>query len=163
MTTLAVDPGTIQTAFVLWDGQQIIEADTIPNNQMLAYLEKEHSQDTLCGIEMVESYGMAVGKEVFETVVWIGRFYQQATLSHFLPPQLVYRRYVKIHHCHDPRAKDTNIRQSLIDKYGPPGVKKSPGVTYGLVKHEWSAFAIATYLTEKDALEKQQTQLTGIA
>lgn len=126
----------------------MLEANTIANSAMLERLKGEF-KDTSCAIEMVESYGMAVGKEVFETVLWVGRFYQQWFINNDLPVELIYRRQIKLHHCQSARAKDTNIRQALMDKYGPPGVKKAPGVTYGLVKHEWSAFAIATFMTER--------------
>jgi hypothetical protein len=58
---------------------------------------------------------------------------------------MVYRNAVKLHICGTPRAKDPNIRQALIDKYGAPGTKKNPGPTYGVSSHLWSALAIADY------------------
>lgn len=94
-------------------------------------------------IEMIASYGMPCGKEVFETCLWIGRF-----TEHCREPRLVYRRDIKMHHCGSARAKDANIRQALIDKYGAPGTKKNPGATYGLKSHLWAAFALATFISE---------------
>jgi len=146
MTVLALDPGTHESAYVHWsdaDGGRIMAAGILPNDEMLATVMLGVEADTI-GIEMVACYGMAVGKEVFETCVWIGRFVERCTQT----PQLIYRRDVKLHHCNSAKAKDANIRQALIDKYGAPGTKKQPGVTYGLKSHLWAAFAIATFLTE---------------
>ena len=92
-------------------------------------------------IEMVASYGMAVGKEVFETVRWIGRFQQCWRDPDAV--RLIYRRDVKLHLCGSPRAKDANIRQALIDQLGPVGVKREPGPLYGVKSHAWSALAVA--------------------
>ena len=39
-------------------------------------------------IERVASYGMAVGRDVFETCEWVGRFTQAARV----PPDYVYRQ-----------------------------------------------------------------------
>lgn len=50
---------------------------------------------------------------------------------------------VKKHLCHNGAAKDSNIRQALIDRFGPPGVKKEPGILYGVKKDIWAAMAIA--------------------
>lgn len=147
MNVLAIDPGTEESAIVQWDGTKIIAAEIMPNQAMLYHLERTIRMGTLLAIEMVASYGMPVGKEVFETVFWIGRFYQAWDNEAIR----VFRLDVKRHHCHDTRAKDANIRQVLIDKYGPPGTKKAPGITYPLKSHLWSAFAIATYVTEKAA------------
>jgi hypothetical protein len=97
-------------------------------------------------IEMVASYGMPVGREVFETVRWIGRF-QQA----WRDPEtvrFVYRKDVKLHLCGSARAKDANIRQALIDKLGPVGTKAVPGPLYGVKSHIWSALAVAVTALE---------------
>lgn len=147
---IAIDPGTTKSAIVRWDGSRITCADIQQNEGIAVGLDCSFNPQTdlLC-IEMVASYGMAVGKEVFETVRWIGHFeriwlYRRPTV----PSRLIYRRDVKLHHCGSARAKDANIRQALIDKYGAPGTKKSPGATYGLKSHLWSAFAIAAYVAE---------------
>jgi hypothetical protein len=94
---------------------------------------------------MIASYGMAVGREVFETCVWIGRFIQaRQPMQH----ELIYRRDVKIHLCGSPRAKDANIRQSLLDKFGEVGTKKNPGPLFGVKSHVWSALAVAVTALE---------------
>ncbi|WP_274347012.1 hypothetical protein [Xanthomonas campestris] len=96
--------------------------------------------DTLA-IEMIASYGMPVGREVFETCVWVGR-YQQAWRSPEAV-QLVYRRDVKLHLCGNAKAKDANIRQALLDLIGPQGTKRAPGPTYGVKSHAWAALGVA--------------------
>ena len=52
------------------------------------------------------------------------------------------------------RAKDSNIRQAVMDMYGSSkevaiGNKKKPGPLYGVVKDIWSSLAIAITHTEK--------------
>lgn len=151
---IAIDPGTTESAFVVWDGQKIYQRGILPNAQVLALLRADRTFDDgdLC-IEMIASYGMAVGKEVFQTVLWIGRFSEAWAQSAQREARLIYRQEVKLHHCHSARAKDGNIRQALIDKYGAPGTKKAPGLTYGISSHLWSAFAIATYISETRSQE----------
>ena len=74
---------------------------------------------------MVASYGMPVGKEVFDTCVWIGIYVQQA---HELgkSTEFIYRKDEKMNICHSMKAKDSNIRQALIDRFGQVGTKKNP-------------------------------------
>jgi hypothetical protein len=96
-------------------------------------------------IEMVACYGMPVGQETFETVLWIGRFVQVWTPK---PWTRVYRRDVKLHLCHSARAKDAHVRMALLDKFGPGrqkaiGTRKHPGPLYGIKSHVWSALAVA--------------------
>ena len=99
-----------------------------------------YSLDVLA-IEMIASYGMAVGKEVYETVRWIGRF--QECWAHPDEVKLVYRRDVKLHLCGSSKAKDPNVRQALLDLLGPQGNKRNPGPTYGVKSHAWAALAVA--------------------
>lgn len=146
MRVLAIDPGTTESAYVTWDNELKQQWSGFVNNDALLD-ELRRVRCSVAAIEMVASYGMAVGREVFETCVWIGRF-QQVLLDSYCNVELIKRQPVKLHHCQSPKAKDGNVRQALIDKYGPPGTKKAPGLTYGLKSHTWQAFAIATYVTE---------------
>lgn len=164
---LAIDPGTTQSAYVLWDGKQIEQSNILPNEDLVDVLcnslfEAFPPAPIQCAIEMIAHYGtgMPAGKEVFETCVWIGEFSQAWKCSQFNPygvkPDLIERRHIKMHHCQSNRAKDPHIRQALIDKYGAPGTKKSKGVTYGMKSHLWASFALATYVTETQYMGKLQ-------
>jgi len=136
---LAIDPGTTESGWVYFWRGKVVGAGVMPNDDLLKMVA-ESGADILA-IEMIASYGMAVGKEVFETCVWIGRF--QQTWRSPKSVRLVYRKDVKLHLCGTPRAKDGNIRQALIDKLGPPGKKAAPGPTYGVSSHAWAALGVA--------------------
>ena len=141
---LGIDPGPEESGWVMLNADFVSAAGVDDNHQVLRMVSDFPARETVA-IEMIASYGMAVGKDVFETVFWIGRFYQafQGVRIHRIP-----RLDVKMHLCHDSRAKDANIRQALIDKLGPPGTKQSPGATYGVTKHAWAALAVAVTAAE---------------
>jgi hypothetical protein len=145
MSILAIDPGATESGWAILADGRVLDSGVHGNSTILMWLDASAAdvrlhQATLA-IEMIASYGMAVGREVFETCVWVGRF-QQAWHT---PDEvrLVYRRDVKLHLCGSPRAKDPNIRQALLDKLGPPGTKKAPGPTHGVKSHAWAALAVA--------------------
>lgn len=139
---LAIDPGSAQTALVEWDGERIVARHLVPNAQTIELVYASQAAEVV--VEMVASYGMPVGREVFETVLWIGRFIEKAASSG-KPVRTVYRKDIKLHLCHSMRAKDGNVRQALIDRLGEPGTKKAPGVTYGISKDLWAALAVAVF------------------
>jgi len=142
MIVLSIDPGPELSAWVLWDGQNILGKNISYNQEMIdnSYLWDMKT----CGvdvfvIEKIMSYGMVVSTSIFDTVFWSGRFCQSWGKGFERVP----RMDVKMHICHSSRAKDSNIRQALIDRFGPPGTKKKQGLTYGLRKDLWAAFALA--------------------
>ena len=137
---LAIDPGTEQSGWCRFSGGEVLASGVLPNSELLPFLGPYHYPYTLA-IEMVASYGMPVGREVFETCVWIGRFIQ----AWHKPDEvkLIYRRDVKLALCGSMKAKDANIRQALLDKLGPVGTKKAPGPLYGVKSHAWAAVAVA--------------------
>lgn len=145
MIILGIDPGPEQSALVRIDicEHPIIYSHKIINNDCINVF---NAPCTNIAIEMIASYGMPVGKSVFETCVWIGRFIEILSGKTI---HRITRNEVKNNLCHSSRAKDSNIRQALIDRFGAPGTKKNPGVTYGLKKDEWSALAVATTLYDK--------------
>ena len=156
MTFLAIDPGTDKSGYVVYR-DSVLASGVMPNDEMLAYIQRSHMQINAysLAIEMVSSYGMPVGREVFETVRWIGRF-QQA----WYEPEKVnyaYRRDVKLHLCGTARAKDANIRKALLDlfprtgggKTPQVGTKSAPGPLYGVSSHAWSALAVAVFVSDK--------------
>jgi hypothetical protein len=147
---LAIDPGTTESAYIDYLVGQTPARSAFgktPNVDVLTVLGANaaypQAYDAIA-IEMIACYGMPVGKEVFDTAVWIGRFWQAARA----PVTLVYRREVKMHLCGTMKAKDAHIRQALLDRFGPQGTKKKPGPTYGLKADVWSALAIAVTFAE---------------
>ncbi len=134
---LAIDPGPLQSGLVVWNGTSILYLEIVDNERIILEDLNLIEADVLV-IEQIKSYGMSVSDSIFDTVFWTGRFCQKWEGDWFRVP----RREVKMHLCGTMRAKDSNIRQALIDRFGPPGVKKSPGLTYGLKKDLWSAFAL---------------------
>jgi len=147
MTVLAIDPGPEQSAYVLFEEGVLTAHGKEPNARMLALIGS-HWPYVPVVFEQVASYGMPVGAEVFETVFWTGRMFE-AVIQHVLYPGVsrMPRRDVKLHLCGQARAKDSNIRQALIDRFGGKdaaiGKKASPGPLYGLKADEWQALALA--------------------
>lgn len=142
---LAIDPGTTQSAFLIWNGS-VLDSGFVDNQLLLWKLRDNRLPAAFCAIEMIASYGMPAGRELFETCLWIGRFEERT--KEFMPVHLIYRRDIKLHLCMSARAKDGNVRQALIDKHGAPGTKKNPGPTYGIHSHLWAALAVASYAAD---------------
>lgn len=156
MIVLAIDPGPTQSAWSAVDvaSGELRKFAIQPNEHLLDELRDAadhfHYVDQVV-IEKVEGFGMAVGAEVFETVYWTGRF---AEAAHPLPVDRVGRKAVKIHLCGVARAKDPNIRQALIDRFGGSaaiGKKATPGPLYGVAGDVWSALAVAVTWADQHA------------
>jgi hypothetical protein len=147
MIYLGIDPGPVESAFVWWDAEseRVIRLESIPAFQITAYILKDLIRKVdHVSMEWMECFGMAVGQETFRTVAGIGWF--ASLLSSFdRPLRLVPRRSVKMHLCNSMRAKDANVRQALIDRFGKVGTKKQPGKLYGVATHYWAALGVAVY------------------
>ena len=150
MKVLAIDPGNRQSAWCMIDGETLrpLFFDKEENQAVLEAVQ-HLSYDSVV-IERVASYGMAVGRDMFETCEWVGRFTQAARV----PPDYVYRQEEKLHICGDSRAKDTNIRRALIDRFAQhdikngKGTKKNPDWFYGFSADVWQAYAVAVTYVE---------------
>lgn len=148
---LAIDPGTQQSACAEFQFGRLTGFYIKQNADMLAWI-RSYSAEWHMPIEMVASYGMPVGEEVFETVVWIGRFIEAFKGKH----TKIKRKEVCLTLCNSPRANDSAIRQRIIDLYGGKdkaiGRKKTPGPLYGVHDDEWAAIAVAlTYFEMQKA------------
>lgn len=157
MKILAIDPGNTESAYVLMDEDyKPLEFGKLKNSDMRQYLKsamryEEFKDDyyTRVALEMIASYGMAVGSTVFDTCVWIGRYTEIADRGGEHDYNYVYRKDVKMNLCGQTKAKDANIRQALIDRFGVVGTKRSPGFFYGFKSDVWSAYAVGvTYLDQ---------------
>lgn len=166
MKLLAIDPGSTMSGIALIDTGDCcpLRAEKIDNHSLLYSIQSVASdlRADHVAIEMVASYGMAVGAEVFDTCVWIGRF-TEAIRRDWAPwttPRHVFRRDVKLHLCGQTRAKDSNIVQALVDRFTPgaphhgKGTKARPGWFYGFKADVWQAYALA--VTIADRIEGRQ-------
>jgi hypothetical protein len=148
MRILAIDPGPTESAWVIWDTERgMIDSFGKEENQIVRTHALFRMAECMV-VEMIASYGMAVGAEVFETCVWVGRLCEAWDSGGLPTSERIFRRDVKMHLCQSMRAKDGNIRQALIDKLGPPGTKKKPGPTYGISGDVWAALAVAVTYSE---------------
>jgi hypothetical protein len=167
VSIIGVDPGPSESAYIVIDdaGVPVRNAVTLlggilPNGELADRLRKI-SPGLLMGIEMVASYGMPVGKSVFETARWVGIFQEAAPCRSVL----AYRRApnkeenidsVCMALCGSVRAKDASVRRALIDRYEPSGggrvpqigTGKKPGPLHGVVRDMWSALAVAVTVLE---------------
>ncbi len=157
MKIFAIDPGNESSAFCVIDSETLkpLEFAKVPNAELHQLIRDRRFDETdRAVIEMVESYGMAVGREVFETVFWIGRFYETLARKYVIPPERLYRKEEKLHICHDIKAKDSNIRRALIDRFAVfdlangKGTKKCPDFFFGFKADCWAAFAVAITFAE---------------
>ncbi|MCW2831120.1 MAG: hypothetical protein JWP31_1812 [Aeromicrobium sp.] len=153
---LAIDPGSTESGWVIIDAntRRPLQFGKSPNAMVLDHCYGDLVWDVAV-IEMIASYGMAVGAEVFETCVWIGRYLEAVvSVRNGDEPQLVKRHPVKMHHCHSARAKDSNVTQALVDRFASgqtnhgKGTRVNPGWFHGFAKDVWQAYALAVYIAD---------------
>jgi hypothetical protein len=188
MKFLSIDAGTNQSACVLMkdDAQDVMKVEyhaILPNDAMIRIIEEHYTNIV---IEEVTHMGMPVGRDVFETVRWGGRF-EQASIAKGGQVTYIPRTRIKINLCGSAKAKDSNIRQALIDRYGGDqkaiGGKKcrdckgktwrgrnhepcesckktgylTPiGPLHGISSHVWSALAVAVTYLDETRLPHQE-------
>ena len=154
MAILAIDPGNVKSAYVMYEDEKPMCFGKFDNDMMLDIITYHRAYTSHLAIEMVACYGMKVGATIFETAYWTGVFAQAYGLNRTTK---VYRKDVKMHLCSSMRAKDGNIRQAIIDKYPPSGggktpqigVKANPGPLYGISADVWAALGVAiTYCND---------------
>jgi len=116
MRLLAIDPGTTKSGWVVIDGTgKPLKSGWAENAELLGRIGTESL--TEIAIEDITSYGMPVGKDVFETVRWTGRFDHAASLTQ-LPATYIGRKEVMLELCGSVRGKDSTLRQAAIDRFG---------------------------------------------
>lgn len=153
MRIIAVDPGPIQSAFVLWDTEKHdffgMRMGLMDNRDWLSY-KSIHSilKDVdLCVIEMIQSYSMGVGRSTFETCAIVGRI-QLHCETHNTPWKMYGRPTIK---GQIGGKNDTQIRASLRMRYGD--AKKGEKLE-GVKKDIWAALALAVAFEECPTLKE---------
>jgi len=145
---LSIDTGTTESAYVYVDSEtyKIEEFGKIPNADMLEIVR--HGYYDALVVEMFSSYGMRVGKEVFESIVMIGRCLEANYPR--IPEAVRIRRYeVKSHICGKASAKDADVLGALKERFGDKGTKASPGFFYGIKRDCWQAFGLCVAYIDK--------------
>jgi hypothetical protein len=147
---LAIDPGPAESGWmVLEDGIPIPalfgkEPNADLRQWMLNWLGPDGHRVDAVVIEEVHSYGMPVGREVFDTVRWTGRFEEVAARLR-IPVEWLGRKDVVVCLCGSAKAKDPNVRRALLDRFGGDGAKGTkarPGPLHGVSGDVWSALAV---------------------
>jgi hypothetical protein len=170
---LALDPGNEKTAYVTWNGSEILNKGIVDNAEMRDLVVEGLGANFFVS-EMVACYGMPVGREIFDTCLWIGRYLEAWEFSpNREPAELLVRRDVKLHLCNSAKARDANVRQALLDKFpaigggATPqiGTKKQPGPLYGVSKDIWAALGVAITFWDKNFSlyqPKQEQEVMGL-
>ena len=160
MLICAIDPGSTESAYCLMgsDAKPHLFAK-VANNDINLLIRNYAPNLTAVVIERVASYGMPVGREVFDTCEWIGRFTQTAA-DQKIPVNYVLRQEEKLAICKSPKANDATIRRALIDRFAVhdfkngKGTKKNPDFFYGFKADCWAAYSVAlVYLHRKKLIE----------
>lgn len=158
MRVFAIDPGNVESAYCVVDMESLrpLQFDKVPNENLkniirdFAFLESDRA-----AVEMLQSYGNLIGRDVLETAVWIGRFSECLDRKLLEPADMVFRMEEKMHICGDSRAGDANIRRALIDRFAEHDLKNGKGTKankdffYGFKADIWSAYAVAIVYIER--------------
>ena len=154
MIVIGLDPGSESSAAVVYQDGKVLEHVMAENLALMQWLTVGgglgNGRAKLV-IEKIACYGMAVGAEVFETVFWSGIFARTYGLDY---TDRITRGEVKLHLCRSMRAKDANVRQAILDKFGGKevaiGKKANPGPLFGIKSHCFAALGVAiTYAETK--------------
>jgi hypothetical protein len=150
MLILGVDPGPAESAYALIgqemsgsisDPFRIHESAKVENRYLLGRLSVLRPSHV--ALESIQSYGMAVGRSVFDTCFTIGRILQVCD-DHKIPCTLYPRPEYTRRICGVGKVNDSILRQSLLLRFG--GDKKGePLHALKGCSDKRSAFAVAVY------------------
>ena len=156
MRVFAIDPGNTESAYCVVDvaTRRPLQFDKVPNAELRSLIrEYRFEEEDRAAVEMLQSYGNLIGRDVLETAVWIGRFAECLDRKLLEPAAMVFRMDEKMHICHSPKAGDPEIRRALIDRFCEHdfrtgrGTKKAPDFFHGFRADIWAAYAVGlTYI-----------------
>jgi hypothetical protein len=148
---LAIDPGSQLSGWVAYftDNPRPVDGHGKEPNQAVLEQIQRGDYDVLVVEWMESSFGSHIGKEVTETLWWVGRFCQAAE-ERGIPFARVGRNKLRHHLTGKATANDTMIRGALVDRFGgiggrsaAVGTMKAPGPLHGIAADEWQALAVA--------------------
>ncbi|MCE5247922.1 hypothetical protein LLG88_13495 [bacterium] len=160
MVIVGVDPGPETSGYVVWDHAEpkVLESGTAIKNDVLLRailprslrLQQQHAL-VILAIERAQALGRPAGRALLDTVFFSGQVAEYWRLAGGRDPFLVEFGDVSRYFCHSRHAKESYIRQTLLDRFGAPGTKKKPGAFYGVHGHAWSALALAVAVADSVA------------
>ena len=136
------------------------------NNELIRLIPDRLGGD-VCVIEYTKAFAMPIRTtaksgmmffptQVLDTAIVVGRLWEAFVRGDGdrLDPMLLSRRDVKHHLCGGSQAKDAQIREAMIDRFGGTkakavGLKKTPGPLYGVSKDVWAALAVGVTYRDK--------------
>lgn len=166
MIVCGIDPGPIESAYVLWDGERIRKFGNIKNADLLSAMRTRAGREGIFGIldgiaggidilaiEQIRGFGVMASDALFDTCCFSGMlceaFGEHRTA--WIP-----RKKAAAHICGvGGISKDQFVREALIARFGGKdkaiGKKSNPGPLYGITGHLLPALAVA--LTYFDTTE----------
>jgi len=164
MRIVAIDPGTEESGWIEIVAPMKIVNFGYDRNEELKYHVFDPDQPAWTpdhlAIEEMKYYGSNyhVGKSVFDTCIWIGRFIEIFNC----PYTLLGRKQVAAHITGTAKANDSGVRHALLDRFPATGggktpevgTKSQPGPLYGIKGDIWSALAIGLTFIETMASDK---------
>jgi hypothetical protein len=127
MNVLAVDPGSSESAYVFLRDGCPVKFDKIANDVLRAMLSGDswygwlgETPEDVLAVEYMKPRGMPTSAEEMTTMFELGRLVE-AWAGPWRP---VSRQDVKMTLCGNARAKDSNVRQAVIDHYGGEAATK---------------------------------------
>jgi hypothetical protein len=150
MLITAIDPGPRLSAYVVLHGAVIVEHGKVPNLKVLQMLRASQTHGPLV-VEMIAPYGKIVGREVMETLVWIGRFLEAWPGVGRLLERKEVKKALGLRAGGSMAATDADVRSALIQRWGGKSGKRQPAppALTGITKDEWAALAVAVAWREQ--------------
>ena len=150
---LGIDPGCELSAYCLceYDTLKPVSFAKIPNSELIDKVIPMINDNAIqaVAVELIQSYGMAVGKEVFETCYFIGKLCDRIQRNTSIKQiRRIYRKDEKLAIVGNLKANDTIIRHTLIDMFAKHDLKNGNGTVknkdwfYGFKADCWSAYAV---------------------
>lgn len=140
---LGIDPGPTHSAFsAIRPGEPPSKAlkgcGYLENEKLLPVIRQWSSfhgvSDAVLAIETYQNYNLRVGKDVFESIFWTGRFYEVWMNAHSdpTPPLRLTNPQIRGLLCHSSSATQSAVSEVLYGLFGPGrknaiGTKKEPG------------------------------------
>lgn len=118
MITLAIDPGTNESAYVLGDEYKPIQCAKCLNQALINKITRVMNDNLLSTARMIVERPVChrhSGAEVSDTAIWTGVFIGTWGVN----GTIQYNRQKVRMHCVGKKASDSKIRDALIERFDP--------------------------------------------